>query len=141
MSSMGSLPAAGQTEIRMTLIYVFTSAAKAPLHWQPLGQSYCVSLIGSVPRIPDKRVARPEYHHQHNTQHAQHGENRLVQDDPDHAGPEPRRGAFDPGPEGLLAGLVDVVPELAEPGEPQALIGDPARPVVAHEVKSAGPQQ
>src|SRR5258708_31736708 len=102
MNNMGYLPAAGQTEIRMALIYVFTSAAKAPLHWQPLGQSYWVSLIASVPRIPDQRLARPEYHHQHNTQHAQHGENPLVQADPGHAVPHPRPGAFHPGPECLL---------------------------------------
>src|SRR5258708_25477105 len=141
MNNMGSLPAAGQTEIRMALIYVFTSAAKAPLHWQPLGQSYWVSLLASVPRIPDQRLARPEYHHQHNTQHAQHGENRLVQDDPDQAGPQPGRGAFAPRPEGPLAGLGEVGPELAEPGKPQALIGDPARAVIDHEDKSAGQQQ
>src|SRR5258708_16425650 len=83
MNNMGYLPAAGQTEIRMALIYVFTSAAKAPLHWQPLGQSYWVSLIASVPRIPDQRLARPEYHHHHNTHHAQHSENQPVHDNPD----------------------------------------------------------
>jgi hypothetical protein len=41
----------------------------------------------------------------------------------------------------LLAGLMDIVQELAEPGEPQRLIGDPARPVIDHENKSAGQQQ
>ena len=49
--------------------------------------------------------------------------------------------ALDPGPERLLAGLMDVVPELAEPGKAQGLIGDPACPVIDHEDKSAGQQQ
>ena len=49
--------------------------------------------------------------------------------------------ALDPDPECLLAGLMDIVPELAKPGKPQGLIGDPAGPVIDHEDKSAGQQQ
>jgi hypothetical protein len=37
--------------------------------------------------------------------------------------------------------LVYIVPELAKPGEPQRLIGDPAGPVIDHENESAGQQQ
>jgi len=36
---------------------------------------------------------------------------------------------------------MDVVPELTEPGEPQVLVGDPARAVIDHENKAAGQQQ
>jgi hypothetical protein len=36
---------------------------------------------------------------------------------------------------------MDIVPELTEPCEPQGLIGDPARPIIDHENKSAGQQQ
>jgi hypothetical protein len=49
--------------------------------------------------------------------------------------------AFHPGAESLLAGLVDIVPELAELGEPQALVGHPARAIIDHEYESAGQQQ
>ena len=49
--------------------------------------------------------------------------------------------ALEPGPERLLAGLMDIVPELAKPGKLQGLIGDPAGAVIDHEDKSAGQQQ
>ena len=49
--------------------------------------------------------------------------------------------ALRPGAERLLAGLMDIVPELAEPGEPQGLVGDPARAVIDHEDEAAGQQQ
>src|SRR5580692_9564907 len=105
------------------------------------GQALTAAAARSVPRIADQRFARPEQQHQQNTQHAHHRENRLVQDDLDDAVPEPRRMAFHPGPECLLAGLMDIVPELTEPGEPQGLVGDPARTVIDHENKPAGQQQ
>src|ERR1700712_4737173 len=95
----------------------------------------------SVPGISDQRLARPKHQHQHNTDQAQHGKNRLIQHDPDHAGPEPGRMAFHPGPKSLLAGLMDIVPQLAKLREPQVLVGDPARAVIDHEDKSAGQQQ
>src|SRR3984893_10397788 len=98
-------------------------------------------LPGSVPRIADQRLAGPEHQHQQNTQYAHHGKNRLVQDNPAEAGPEPGRMALHPSAECLLAGLMDIVPELTKPGEPEGLIGDPARPVIDHENKSAGQQQ
>jgi hypothetical protein len=41
----------------------------------------------------------------------------------------------------LLAGLMDIVPELTKPGETQGLIGDPPRSVIDHEDKSARQQQ
>src|SRR5947199_180446 len=68
-------------------------------------------------------------------------EHRLLQDDSYDAGPEPWRVAFHPGAECLLAGLVNIVPELAKPGETQGLIGHPTRPVIDHEHKPAGQQQ
>src|SRR5712671_1594861 len=95
----------------------------------------------SVSGIADQRVAGPEQQHQQDTQHTHHGKHRLVQNDFDDAGPEPGRNALHPGPKRLLAGLVDIVPELTEPGEPQGLIGDPARAVIDHENESAGQQQ
>src|SRR5882757_1365594 len=95
----------------------------------------------SVARITDQRLAGPEYQHQEDSKHAKDGEHRLVQDEPGDIGPEPWCDALDPGANGLLACLVDVVPELAEPREPQVLIGDPARPVINHENESAGQQQ
>ena len=48
---------------------------------------------------------------------------------------------LDPGPECLLAGLMDIVPELTKSGETQGLIGDPTGAVIDHENKSAGQQQ
>jgi hypothetical protein len=48
---------------------------------------------------------------------------------------------FHPGAERLLAGLVNIIPELAELGKAQALVGDPPRTVIDHEDKSAGQQQ
>src|ERR1700720_646716 len=95
----------------------------------------------SVSRIADQRLARPEQEHQQNAEHAHNRENRLLQNDLDHAGPEPWRRALHPGPEHLLAGLMDVVPELTNQGKTQGLIGDPARAVVDHENESAGQQQ
>src|SRR6478672_6132944 len=95
----------------------------------------------SVSRIADQRLARPEQQHQQNAEHAHNRENRLLQNDLDHAGPEPWRRALHPGLERLLAGLMDVVPELTNPGETQGLVGDPARAVVDHENESAGQEQ
>src|SRR3979411_1128144 len=95
----------------------------------------------SVPRIADQRLAGPEHQHQQNAQHAHHDENRLVQDNFDDTGPEPGRNALHPGPERLLAGLMDLVPELTKPGEAHGLIGDPARSVIDHDNKYAGQQQ
>src|SRR5260370_38796260 len=43
--------------------------------------------------------------------------------------------------ERLVVGLMDLVPELPNPGETQGLVGDPARSVIDHENKSAGQQQ
>src|SRR6266481_5866159 len=95
----------------------------------------------SVPRIADQRLARTEQDHQQDTDHAEHGKGRLVQNDLDDAGPKPGHIAFHPGPERLLAGLMDVVPELPEAREAQGLIGDKARAVIDHEDESAGQQQ
>src|SRR5216684_4018178 len=95
----------------------------------------------SVSGISDQRLAGPEQQHQQDTQHTHHGKHRLIQNDLDDAGPEPGRNALHPGPKRLLAGLVNIVPELTEPSEPQGLIGDPARAVIDHENKSAGQQQ
>ena len=50
-------------------------------------------------------------------------------------------GFREAGAEGLLARLVDIVPELAEPGEPQVLVGDPAGAVIDHENETASQQQ
>ena len=36
---------------------------------------------------------------------------------------------------------MDIVPELAKPGEPQGLVGDEAGAVIDHEDESAGQQQ
>src|ERR1700719_2391270 len=94
-----------------------------------------------IPGIADQRLSRPEQDHQQDSQDAEHCEHRLVQDHLDHAGPGPGRVALHPGPERLLARLMDVVPELAELGETERLIGDPARPVIDHEDESAGQQQ
>src|SRR6202041_449108 len=49
--------------------------------------------------------------------------------------------AFDPDTKCLLAGLVDVVPELAKPGKAQGVVGDVPRPVIDHEDEPAGQQQ
>src|SRR5215475_8706213 len=94
-----------------------------------------------VPRIADQRLARTEQQDQKDAKHAENRENRLFQDHPDDRGPEPWRLALHPGVERLLAGLVNIVPELAELGEPQGLVGDPARAVIDHEDESAGQQQ
>src|SRR4051812_47513551 len=94
----------------------------------------------SIPGIADQRLARPEQQHQEDAQHAHHGENRLVENDLDDV-PEPGRRSLDHGPERLLTGLMDVVPELAEAGEPQILVGDPAGPVIDHENEPASQQQ
>src|SRR6185503_12622621 len=91
----------------------------------------------SVPRIADQRLARPEQYHQEDAGHTQHGKYRLVQQPLD-AVPEPGRITLDPGPESLLTGLMDVVPELAKPGETQGLIRHKARAVIDHEDESAG---
>src|SRR5262249_48839618 len=95
----------------------------------------------SVPRIADQRLARAEQDHQQDAGHAQHDENRLIQQNPDDIVPEPGRDTLHPGPERLLAGLMDVVPELAEPGETQGLIRHEACAVKDHEDESAGQEQ
>jgi hypothetical protein len=43
--------------------------------------------------------------------------------------------------ERLLARLMDIVPELTEPGETQGVVGNEARPVIDHENKATGQQQ
>src|SRR3982074_810006 len=55
--------------------------------------------------------------------------------------PSQRAGPPRPGPERLLAGLVNIVPELAKPGETQGLVGHEPGPVIDHEDKSAGQKQ
>src|ERR1700744_5658081 len=106
---------------------------------RPAGTPYQFS--ESIPGIADQRLSASEQQHQQDSYHPHHGEHRLIQQKADHTIPEPGRVALDPGAEGLLAGLMDVVPELAEPGEAQALVGDPAGAVIDHEDKSAGQQQ
>src|ERR1700751_2076760 len=101
----------------------------------------CYKPPASVPPVADQRLARPEQQHQENTKHAEYGKGRLIQHQPDHGAPEPRGLALHPGPERLLARLVDVVPELTETGEAQRLVGDPAGPVIDHEDEPAGEQQ
>src|SRR5215216_5592973 len=93
--------------------------------------------VRSIPGIADQRLARPEQDHQQDPHYAHHGENRLVQHDLDDAVPEPGHVALHPGPEGLLAGLMDIVPKLVEPGKSQVLVGHPAGAVIDHEDESA----
>src|SRR3981189_2957302 len=121
-------------------IYVSAQVTAAPL-FRTVGHKPDGAYSRSVSGIPDQRLAGPEKQHQQDTQHAHHGKYRLVQYDLDDAGPEPGRNTLHPGPKRLLAGLVDIVPELTKPGEPQGLIGDPARAVIDHENESAGQQQ
>src|SRR3954470_17734675 len=97
--------------------------------------------LHSVPRIADQRLAGPEQDHQQDSDRAQHGENRLVEQELVDAVPEPGRMALDPGLERGLAGLVDIVPELAEPGETQGLVGNETGPVIDHKDESAGQEQ
>src|ERR1700751_4953321 len=101
----------------------------------------CYKPPASVPPVADQRLARAEQQHQENTKHAEYGKGRLIQHQPDHGAPEPRGLALHPGPERLLARLVDVVPELTETGEAKGLVGDPAGPVIDHEEEPAGEQQ
>src|SRR5260221_6255106 len=152
MNNMGYLPKAGSQGKLTALIYVFNIClyvgnhspvttgsghrSRPALRWRFSRGARALS----VPGIADQGFARPEHQHQDNAQKAQHRKNRLVQHDPDETAPEPGRHAFHPGPKSVLAGLVDVVPELAEPGEAQVLIGDPARAVIDHEAKSARQQ-
>src|SRR5258707_4906465 len=112
---------------------MFRPIAAAPLH-----EAHDIRL---VPRVADQRFAGPEQDHQQDADHPQHGKNRLVQQDFDDAVPEPGRGTLHPGPERLLAGLVNIVPELAKPGETQGLIGHEPRAVIDHEDESAGQKQ
>src|SRR3954453_11946994 len=121
-----------QTGYRPASIYVSTPVAAAPL-----GRD----LARSVPRITDQRLAGPKKNHEQNADNAQHGENRLVQQHLDDAVPEPGRRTLYRGAKRQLAGLVDVVPELPEPGETQGLVGDEPRAVIDHEDKSAGEEQ
>src|ERR1700674_3055727 len=122
-------------------IYAFTSAAVAPLRRAVGHKRRTIVPSGSVPRIADQRLARPEQQHQQNAQQAHHGKYRLVQHDPDDMGPEPRRNALHPDPEVLLAVLRNIVPEFAKSGKAQGLIGHPARPIIDHEDKSARQEQ
>src|SRR5690348_7481062 len=108
---------------------------------EPWQSRYGEVPAGSVPGIADQGLARAEQDHQHNAQDAHDGENRLIQHYLDHAVPQPGHVALDPDLESLLAGLVDVVPELAKPGEAQVLVGHPAGAVIDHEDESAGQQQ
>src|SRR3984957_14177197 len=141
MNNMDYLPERCLFSLMPVTIYAFTSAAVTPLR-RAVGHKRRTTVpSGSVPRIADQRLARPEQEHQQNAQHAHHGKYRLIQHDPDDMGPEPRRNALHPDPQGLLAGLMDIVPEFAKPGKAQGLIGDPARPVIDHEDESAGQQQ
>src|SRR3954451_24195703 len=94
----------------------------------------------SLTRIADQRLGGAEQQHQHNPQKAHDRENRLVQNHCDGA-VEPGRVPLHPGPESLLAGLVNIIPELTEPSEAQGLVGDPAGSVINHEDESAGQQQ
>jgi hypothetical protein len=96
---------------------------------------------GRVSPANSQWLAGPEQDHEQNADHAQHGKNRLIQQDLDDAVPEPGRGTLDPGPERQLAGLMDVVPELAKPGEPQGLVGDKTGAVIDHKDESAGQKQ
>src|ERR1700755_3068333 len=98
-------------------------------------------MSASIPRITDQRLARPEQQHQQNAQNSHDRKNRLIQHNLDDTVPEPGRGALKPGPESLLAGLMDIVPELAKTGETQGLVGHPAGAVIDHENESAGQQQ
>src|SRR6516164_816495 len=97
--------------------------------------------LTSIPGIADQRFSRPEQQHQEDPGDAQHHKYRLVEDDLEDAVPEPGHVALDPGAERLLAGLMDIVPELAKPRESQALIGDPTRAVIDHQDESARQQQ
>src|SRR4029077_10080904 len=72
---------------------------------------------------------------------AEHGKDRLIQDQPGDVLPKPRRLGFHPGLKRRLTGLMDVVPELAEAGEAQGLVGDEARAVIDNEDESAGQEQ
>jgi hypothetical protein len=83
----------------------------------------------------------PGQQHKHVAKDGHDRGDRLVQDEADHIVPEPGREAFDPDTKCLLAGLVDVVPELAKPGKAQGVVGDVPCPVIDHEDKSAGQQQ
>ena len=93
---------------------------RQPCYANPGGHNSTARLISG---IADQRLTRPEQDHQQDTDHAQHGENRLLQQHFEDAVPEPGRVALDPGLERSLAGLVNVVPELTELGEAQGLIG------------------
>src|SRR5215475_5111699 len=104
-------------------------------------QSHYDARLRSVPGIADQGLARTEEDHQHDAQNAHDRKDRLIQHHLDHAVPEPGHVGLDPGPKRLLAGLVNVVPELAEPGEPQGLVGDPAGAVIDYENESASQQQ
>src|SRR5438046_3439681 len=100
-----------------------------------------VETARSIPGVADQRLARPEQDHQQDPEHTHDRENRLVEHHLDDAVPEPGHMALDPGPKRLLAGLMDIVPELAEAGETQVLVGHPAGAVIDHEDKAAGQQQ
>src|SRR3954451_13981370 len=104
-------------------------------------QETAVPLRVLISGVTDQRLARPEQQDQQNAEHTHHREHRLVEDDLDHAVPEPGSGALDHGAERLLTGLMDIVPELAKSRKAQVLVGDPAGSVIDHENKTAGQQQ
>src|SRR6476659_8494532 len=101
-----------------------------------LEHNICLYVDCQSPVTPDDRTRSCQHRIP-----AHDRENRLFQNDLDDTGPEPWRRVLHPGLERLLAGLMDVVPELTKPGETQGLIGDPARAVVDHENASAGQKQ
>src|SRR5258705_7568746 len=111
------------------------------LGWRRQPRYLASGRVRSIPGITDQRLAWPEQDHQQDPQYAHHGKNRLLQHDLDDTVPEPGHVAFHPGSKGLLAGLMNIVPELAEPGKSQILVGHPAGAVIDHEDESAGQQQ
>src|SRR5260370_9262245 len=99
----------GEQSVSGAIIYVFTSAAKARYAGRSnINAGSATSRL--VPRIAHHRLAVPEQQHQQNTEHAHQVDNRLVQNDLDDAGPEPRRLLLPPSPKSTPAGLVHVIP-------------------------------
>eukprot|EP01035_Chromulina_nebulosa_P004782 gene4782-6516_t len=93
------------------------------IEWQTVTASLAARRqAASVAGIADQRLAWPEQQQQHDTYDTHDRPDRLVQDDPDHTIPQPGRNPVHHGVEGSLAGLVDVVPEFAQPGQAQGLV-------------------
>src|SRR5947209_1796521 len=95
----------------------------------------------SVARVTDQTPPRPEQQHQENTDDPEHCKGRLIQHDLDPIGPEPGRMTFERDPQGLLARLMDIVPEFGEFGQPQRLVRNRALAVVDQEDESGGEQE